>query len=75
MSASSVFQLLGGLGVFLFGLRVMSSGLQKVAGDRLRAILGGLTKNRFAGVFSGFLITTLLLRDVSETGRISLRNF
>ncbi len=67
MSASSIFQILGGLGVFLFGLRVMSNGLQKIAGDRLRAILGGLTKNRFAGVFSGFAITSLVQSSSATT--------
>ena len=53
----NVLEILGGLGIFLFGLRVMSAGLQKLAGGRLRAILAGMTRNRFAGIFSGFLIT------------------
>ena len=73
--------LIGGIGTFLYGLRIMSSGLQKVAGDRLRAILGGLTRNRFSGVFSGFLITcaiqsssatTVLVVSFANAGLLSL---
>lgn len=59
--------ILGGLGVFLFGLRVMSGGLQKMAGSRLRAILGGLTRNRFAGILSGFLITCAVQSSSATT--------
>lgn len=67
MTAAAVFEILGGLGVFLFGLRVMSNGLQKVAGNRLRSILGGLTRNRFTGVMSGFLITTAVQSSSATT--------
>ncbi|HUH00434.1 MAG TPA: Na/Pi cotransporter family protein [Kofleriaceae bacterium] len=67
MTATAIFEILGGLGVFLFGLRVMSNGLQKVAGNRLRAILGGLTRNRLAGVTSGFLITTAVQSSSATT--------
>ena len=52
-----VLQLLGGLGVFLFGMRIMSTGLQKVAGNKLRGLLALFTKNRFTGIVSGFLMT------------------
>jgi phosphate:Na+ symporter len=64
---SNFLQILGGLGVFLFGLRTMSTGLQRLAGDRLRAILGGLTKNRVAGIFSGFLITCAVQSSTATT--------
>ena len=64
---TSIFTLLGGLGVFLFGLRVMSGGLQKLAGTRLRAILAGLTRNRFAGIFSGFIITCAVQSSSATT--------
>ena len=60
-------ELLGGLGIFLFGLRIMSAGLQKVAGHRLRAILSGLTRNRFAGIFSGFAITCAVQSSSATT--------
>ena len=49
--------LLGAVGLFLYGMKVMSEGLQKVAGDRMRNILSAMTKNRFAGVLTGVLIT------------------
>lgn len=78
---SSVLQILGGLGVFLFGLRVMSTGLQKLAGNRLRAVLNTMTFNRFTGVVSGFLITaaaqsssatTVLIVSFANAGLLSL---
>jgi phosphate:Na+ symporter len=50
-------QILGSLGVFLYGLSVMSDGLQKASGNRLRSILEKATENRFVGTVSGFLVT------------------
>jgi phosphate:Na+ symporter len=55
-----VFQTVGGLGLFLMGMKIMSEGMQKAAGDRLRKILKVLTTNRFVGVFVGFLITAII---------------
>jgi phosphate:Na+ symporter len=52
-----ILKLLGGLGVFLFGMRIMSTGLQKVAGNKLRELLAWCTRNRFMGIVSGFLMT------------------
>ncbi|MCM1029539.1 MAG: Na/Pi cotransporter family protein [Pseudoflavonifractor sp.] len=52
--------LLGSVGLFLYGMKVMSEGLQKVAGNRLRNILGAMTRNRFAGTLTGFIITALI---------------
>jgi len=52
-----ILELLGGLGVFLFGMRIMSNGLQKVAGSRLRELLALCTTNRMTGIASGFLMT------------------
>ncbi len=81
MGLASVLAILGGLGVFLFGLRVMSAGLQKLAGDRLRAVLSGMTRNRAAGVLSGFLITvaaqsssatTVLIVSFANAGLLTL---
>jgi phosphate:Na+ symporter len=77
----NVLTIIGGLGIFLFGLRIMSAGLQKMAGNRLRAILAGLTVNRFTGVLSGFLITcavqsssatTVLVVSFANAGLLSL---
>ena len=58
--------ILGSLGIFLFGMKVMSEGIQKTAGSRLRDILAYMTQNRFAGVFTGF-ITTCLVQSSSAT--------
>ncbi len=62
-----VLLILGGLGVFLYGLRILSQGLQKVAGTRLRATLAYITQNRFSGVLSGFLITTAIQSSSATT--------
>jgi phosphate:Na+ symporter len=63
----NLFALLGGLGIFLFGLRVMSRGLQKLAGERLRSVLAGLTRNRATGILSGFLITCAVQSSSATT--------
>ena len=52
--------LLGAVGLFLYGMKVMSEGLQKTAGDRLRNILSAMTRNRFTGCVTGFAITALI---------------
>ena len=61
------FQVLGCLGVFLFGMRLMSESIQKFSGERLRAIMGSMTGNRFAGVTTGFLITCLVQSSSATT--------
>lgn len=59
--------LLGSVCLFLYGMKVMSEGLQKVAGDRLRNILGAMTKNRVAGIFTGIIITALIQSSSAST--------
>lgn len=59
--------LLGSVGLFLYGMKVMSEGLQKAAGDRLRNILGAMTRNRFTGTLTGFLITALIQSSSAST--------
>ena len=59
--------LIGSLGVFLFGMKVMSEGLQKIAGNGLRSILATMTKNRVAGMFTGLLITALIQSSTATT--------
>ncbi len=59
--------LVGALGLFLYGMKVMSEGLQKAAGDRLHGILSAMTNNRFAGVFTGLLITALIQSSSATT--------
>ncbi|MDX1695937.1 MAG: Na/Pi cotransporter family protein [Ketobacteraceae bacterium] len=59
-------QLVGALGIFIFGMKIFSEGLQKIAGQRLRAILSGMTRNRFIGVLTGFG-TTAITQSSSTT--------
>ena len=59
--------LLGALGFFIYGMKIMSEGIQKIAGERLRQILGAMTQNRFLGVFTGFLITGLVQSSSATT--------
>ena len=59
--------LLGAICLFLYGMKVMSEGLQKVAGDRLRNILGIMTKNRVTGVLTGIIITALIQSSSAST--------
>ncbi|TDI75067.1 MAG: Na/Pi cotransporter family protein [Betaproteobacteria bacterium] len=59
--------LLGALGFFIYGMKVMSEGIQKIAGERLRQILAAMTQNRFLGVFTGFLITGLVQSSSATT--------
>ncbi|MDE5799618.1 MAG: Na/Pi cotransporter family protein [Paramuribaculum sp.] len=61
------FCLLGAVGLFLYGMKVMSEGLQKAAGDRLRNILGAMTRNRFSGTLTGFSITALIQSSSAST--------
>ncbi len=59
--------LLGAVGLFLYGMKVMSEGLQKAAGDRLRNILSAMTRNRFTGTLTGFSITALIQSSSAST--------
>lgn len=61
------FTLIGSLGLFLYGMKLMSEALQKVAGDRLRAILSAMTKNRVTGILTGILITALIQSSSATT--------
>ena len=60
-------KLIGSLGLFLYGMKIMSEGLQKVAGDRLRSILTAMTTNRVTGVLTGVLITALIQSSSATT--------
>ncbi len=59
--------LLGAVGLFLYGMKVMSEGLQKAAGDRLRNILSAMTRNRVAGLLTGCAITALIQSSSAST--------
>lgn len=67
---SAIFQiltLLGALGLFLYGMTLMSEGLQKVAGNRLRSILSAMTANSFTRVLTGTLITAVIQSSSATT--------
>jgi len=59
--------LIGSLGLFLYGMKIMSEALQKVAGNKLRAILSAMTSNRFLGIFTGFLVTAMIQSSSATT--------
>lgn len=59
--------LFGALGFFIYGMKIMSEGIQKTAGSKLRDILSSMTKNRYLGVFTGFLITCLVQSSSATT--------
>lgn len=60
-------QLFGSLGLFLFGMKVMSDALMDLAGDRMRRILATMTSNRFLGIFTGFSITSVIQSSSATT--------
>lgn len=66
-----IFSFLGGLGIFLYGLKVMGDGLQASAGDRLRNILNKYTSNPVLGVLAG-MIVTILIQSSSGTTVITI---
>ena len=67
MSLLQVFTLLGALGMFLYGMNLMSSGLQKAAGDKLRGFLSAMTSNPLKGVLTGLGITTIIQSSSATT--------
>ncbi len=62
-----VLTLIGALGLFLYGMKLMSEALQKVAGGRMRQILAAMTNNRFKGVLTGVLVTTTIQSSSATT--------
>ena len=62
-----LLNLIGALGFFIFGMKVMSDGIQKAGGVKMRQILGGMTSNRYFGVMTGFLITAIVQSSSATT--------
>ncbi|MDA0346322.1 MAG: Na/Pi cotransporter family protein [Verrucomicrobia bacterium] len=60
-------EILGSLGVFLYGMKILSEGIQKIAGQRLRYVMATMTQNRFSGLFTGFGITSVLQSSSATT--------
>ncbi|EGN75455.1 Na/Pi-cotransporter [Idiomarina sp. A28L] len=60
-------QLVGSLGIFIFGMKIFSEGLQKIAGSRLKGIVSGMTRNRLTGVVTGFGTTAITQSSTTTT--------
>lgn len=67
MALEILFGVLGGLGLFLYGMKLMGSGLQKSAGDKLKKIIEMLTSNRFMGVLVGTFVTAVIQSSSATT--------
>lgn len=67
MKITDLFALLGGLGLFLYGMQMMSNGLEAAAGNRMKKILEKLTANRFLGVLAGALFTAAIQSSSAAT--------
>ncbi len=67
MAFEMILAMVAGLGLFLYGMKLMSDGLQKVAGAKLRMILEKLTTNRFMGVIVGFVFTAIVQSSSATT--------
>lgn len=64
---STIAGLLGGLAVFIYGMNLMSEGLQKAAGEKMKKILSVLTKNPLVGMLAGALVTAVLQSSSATT--------
>jgi phosphate:Na+ symporter len=64
---TDILQLLGALGLFLFGMMVMSDALMSLAGDKMRKILATMTSNKYLGIFTGFFITSIIQSSSATT--------
>lgn len=67
ISIESVLQILGAIAFFIYGMKTMSDGIQRAAGAQLRTILRTMTRNRFLGVLTGFIITLLIQTSSATT--------
>ncbi len=67
MSSITIFELIGGLGLFLFGIKIMGEALQDLAGDKLRQLIASLTSTPVKGVFVGALVTILIQSSSATT--------
>lgn len=62
-----ILMLLGSLALFIYGMKIMSEGIQKAAGQKLREILGSMTSNKIKGIFTGFLTTSIIQSSSATT--------
>ncbi len=62
-----ILKIVGALGFFMYGMKIMSEGIQKAAGESMRKAISTMTSNRFLGVSVGFIITALLQSSYATT--------
>ena len=67
MTLEMIMTLLGGLGLFIFGMTMMSDGLKNIAGNRMKNLLEALTNNRFLGVLVGTIVTAIVQSSSAVT--------
>ena len=67
MNLMSTLQVLGGLAIFIFGMKLMSDGLHRVAGEKMRSILRLFSANRFAAVTTGAVVTGVIQSSSAST--------
>ncbi len=67
MELSNIFSMLGGLALFLYGMNMMSNGLELAAGNKMKSILEKLTSNRILGVLVGALVTAVIQSSSATT--------
>ena len=67
MEVTTVFSLLGGLGLFLFGIKTMGDGLEQAAGNKMKRLLEALTRNKFTAVLVGLLVTAVIQSSSATT--------
>jgi phosphate:Na+ symporter len=63
----TLLQVVGAIGIFLYGMKLLSEGIQKAAGDKMKAVLDFMTINRFTAVLTGFLITASIQSSTATT--------
>ncbi len=62
-----ILTLVGSLGFFIYGMKIMSEGIQKLAGAKMRSVLGAITNNKFAGILTGFFTTSVIQSSSATT--------
>jgi phosphate:Na+ symporter len=67
MTFGAMFQLIGGIGLFIYGIKIMSESLQALAGDRMRRLIGSLTNTAWRGVIVGTIVTGLIQSSTAVT--------
>ena len=67
MEVTTVFSLLGGLGLFLFGIKTMGDGLEQAAGSKMKRLLEALTRNKLTAVLVGLLVTAVIQSSSATT--------